>query len=65
MFFISKTVAAGIKALLDREQAARELEAIQAMPGYEIYVNAIAEGIDDRSSGERAPRPPEDMEKTP
>lgn len=65
MFFISKDVADGIMALLDRAQAARELAAIRAMPGFEIYVNAIAEGIDDRKGLDDSPQQPEDLEKTP
>ncbi len=45
MFFISKNVAAGIKALRNLEHVTRELEAIQAMRGFEVYANAIAEGV--------------------
>ena len=45
MFFISKNVAAGIKALRNHGPVARELEAIRAMPGFEVYANAIAEGV--------------------
>ena len=50
MFFISKNVAAGIKALRNREDVARELEAIRSMPGFEVYANAIAEGLSESAA---------------
>ena len=58
MFFISKNVAAGIKALRHRDDVARELDAIRAMPGFELYANAIAEGVGRHGAvAEQAARP--------
>ena len=44
MFIISKGVAEIIRKLGERGDVKRELEAIKAMPGFEVYANAIAEG---------------------
>ena len=50
MFFISKSVADGIHSLGEREDVKRELEAIRATPGFEVYANAIAEGLGERKA---------------
>ena len=47
MFFISKSVTDGIQLLGEREEVKRELAAIRATPGFEVYANAIAEGPGD------------------
>ena len=52
MFFISKSVADGIRALGKREDVRRELAAIRAVPGFEVYANAIAEGVGRHAAGE-------------
>ena len=62
MFFISKNVASGIKALRKRDHVARELAAIRAMPGFEVYVNAIAEGVKTGDGRKDKPRRPDDAE---
>lgn len=54
MFIIAKGVAEGIRALGKREDVQRELDAIRAMPGYEVYANAIAEGVGESAAGPRA-----------
>ena len=54
MFFIAKQVADGIKALRRRENVEREIAAIQATPGYEVYARAIAEGAVHRKPRQRS-----------
>ncbi len=57
MFFISKTVADGIKSLRARDDVSREIETIRSIPGFEIYANAIAEGTTVRKPREHDTKP--------
>ena len=59
MFIISKGVAEIIRALGEREDVKRELAAIRAMPGFEVYANAIAEGTRGKERAAAAGKPAE------
>ena len=45
MFFLSKSVTDRIKSLGESEEVKRQLDAITSVPGYEVYANAIADGV--------------------
>jgi hypothetical protein len=47
MFFLSKSVTDRIKSLGESDEVKKQIDAITSVPGYEVYANAVAEGVRD------------------